>query len=122
MNPAHLELVPLKINYLRGVGTPADNARKTHCKRGHPLSGDNLRMGTQFGLPKRVCRQCVRDREERERRQKGIPKRDYSVYCKAGHLWTPENTYYAPNDTRRNCRTCCVNRKRQYTQQRLNEP
>ncbi|WP_305821371.1 hypothetical protein [Massilia brevitalea] len=30
---------------------------KTHCKRGHSLAGDNLRINTGGG---RVCRECVR--------------------------------------------------------------
>lgn len=40
--PKHLECVTSKVNSLRGTGPAAQNARKTHCKRGHPLSGDNL--------------------------------------------------------------------------------
>jgi hypothetical protein len=46
-NPDHLELV-----------THAENQwylRKTHCKHGHPLSGDNLRIGPN-GV--RTCRAC----------------------------------------------------------------
>ena len=42
VNPAHLEPVTSRENTLRGVGHPAVNAAKTHCKFGHPLSGDNL--------------------------------------------------------------------------------
>ena len=42
VNPDHLEAVTQKENLLRGTGAPARNARKTHCKHGHPLSGDNL--------------------------------------------------------------------------------
>lgn len=34
------------------------NLAKTHCDRGHPLSGANLRLGTKR---KRVCKQCSRD-------------------------------------------------------------
>lgn len=50
-NPWHLEAVTPKVNYLRGNGSPAVNARKTHCIYGHPLSGDNLVMD-------RTSRQC----------------------------------------------------------------
>lgn len=35
----------------------ANQARQTHCKNGHPLSGDNLRI-TPLG--KRHCRECGR--------------------------------------------------------------
>lgn len=37
------------------------NAQKTHCKRGHPYTGDNL-ITTATG---RRCRECVRTRDER---------------------------------------------------------
>ena len=33
VNPAHLEVVTLKVNTLRGNGWGALNARKTYCKR-----------------------------------------------------------------------------------------
>lgn len=54
VNPAHLEPVAGKVNTLRGFGPSGKNSRKTHCKRGHPLSGDNLyeRNG------RRHCRAC----------------------------------------------------------------
>ena len=56
VNPEHLEPVTHQINILRGIGTAAINARKTHCPQGHPYSGDNLRT-YQSG---RMCRICNR--------------------------------------------------------------
>jgi hypothetical protein len=55
--PAHLEPVTNAENVLRGDGWGARNARKTHCPKGHPYSGANLRIS-----PKgyRVCRECER--------------------------------------------------------------
>ena len=55
MNPDHLEAVTGKENVLRGIGLSATNARKTHCKNGHELSGDNL-----YVVPdgSRSCRRC----------------------------------------------------------------
>lgn len=41
-NPAHLEPVTHKENVLRGIAPPAQNARKTHCAKGHAFSGANL--------------------------------------------------------------------------------
>lgn len=62
INPAHLEPVSNRENILRGDGITAVNARKTHCKRGHPLSGDNL-----YPRPDgdRDCRTCRRERGRR---------------------------------------------------------
>jgi hypothetical protein len=54
-NPAHLDPVTSRINVLRGVGPTAQRARQTHCRQGHPLSGDNLRVDKR-GY--RSCRRC----------------------------------------------------------------
>ena len=35
VNPAHLEPVTNKENILRGISSPAMNAKKTHCQKGH---------------------------------------------------------------------------------------
>lgn len=57
-NPAHLEPVTQLVNIRR-----ASAARKTHCKRGHALSGDNLRIATdRNGRRRRNCRACHRSR------------------------------------------------------------
>ena len=42
VNPDHLEIVTPAENVLRGLSMAAENAKKTHCKYGHELSGDNL--------------------------------------------------------------------------------
>lgn len=57
VNPSHLEPVTTKDNVLRGVGVAAMNAEKTHCVKGHPLSGDNLYTRGDGG---RICRECNR--------------------------------------------------------------
>jgi hypothetical protein len=44
VNPAHLQLLTNKQNVLLGIGSPALNARKTHCKRGHELIGNNFEI------------------------------------------------------------------------------
>ena len=63
VNPSHMEPVSNKRNTLKGTGPTAVNARKTHCKRGHPLSGRNLatRKTTRKGKPVqfRACRACA---------------------------------------------------------------
>lgn len=63
VNPAHLVLKSRARNAMDGNSPHADNARKTHCKWGHPLSGDNLRMVTKPGrAPFRECVTCRRSR------------------------------------------------------------
>src|ERR1035437_3762426 len=39
VNPEHLEAVSQQENMARGLGNAAQNSRKTHCFRGHLLSG-----------------------------------------------------------------------------------
>jgi hypothetical protein len=49
-NPDHLKIVTHAENMALG-----HHAAKTHCKHGHPLSGENLRIGPNGA---RVCRAC----------------------------------------------------------------
>ena len=49
-NPAHLEAVTHKTNILRGEGGGAINARRTHCKHGHPLAGENLYLSLMVSV------------------------------------------------------------------------
>lgn len=67
INPAHLEAVTTRENLLRGVGPQAANHAKTHCKRGHPLSGDNLLVYRSHvnGRTARACATCQRVRAAR---------------------------------------------------------
>ena len=54
-NPQHLEPVTTRENTLRGAGPTALNAAKTHCIRGHELSGPNLYTSPDG---RRRCRSC----------------------------------------------------------------
>lgn len=56
VNPAHLEPVDNRTNALRGVGCMAQNAKKTHCPSGHPLSGANIRRAKDGARSCRICR------------------------------------------------------------------
>jgi hypothetical protein len=68
--PAHLELVTNRENVLRGEGPSARNARKTHCKRGHPFDTANTHVDPRGGRTCRACkRQAVHDRGEAARRR-----------------------------------------------------
>ncbi len=56
VNPNHLETVTLRENIMRGKGLASINARKTHCKRGHILSGKNLYLAKRKN--RRTNREC----------------------------------------------------------------
>lgn len=56
VNPAHLEPVTHAENVRRGAGA-AHWRNLTHCKRGHPLSGDNVHINAHGW---RRCRTCSR--------------------------------------------------------------
>lgn len=59
MNPWHLEAVTHKVNMERG-----SPARKTHCKRGHEFTEENIRwLRTPSGSWCRGCRECARLRK-----------------------------------------------------------
>lgn len=62
VNPNHLEPMAIEDNILLGNGEPAQNARKTHCHRGHELVEPNL-IPNKLGL--RHCRACRRDEMKR---------------------------------------------------------
>jgi hypothetical protein len=63
VNPAHLEVVTHRENTLRGTGPSAQNARKTHCKRGHEFTPEN----TLLKGGGRKCAVCIRAGERARR-------------------------------------------------------
>ena len=58
VRPDHLRPVTQRENILRGEGVAAKRARQTHCKRGHELAGENIRI-TSTGS--RQCLICVKE-------------------------------------------------------------
>lgn len=61
VNPWHLEIVSHRENCLRGNSPLAQNARKTHCLRGHEFSLFNTYQWlTQYQTPARTCQECRR--------------------------------------------------------------
>lgn len=54
VNPAHLEPVTMRENLRRGNGISSIHSRRTHCARGHELSGNNIRGG-KYGRRCKVC-------------------------------------------------------------------
>lgn len=59
VNPAHLYIGTQFDNMGDAVRRRRhSNSKKTHCKRGHELSGENLYEYTNKGRPARCCRHC----------------------------------------------------------------
>lgn len=70
VNPDHLEPVSRQINLLRGIGIPAINAAKTHCKHGHEFTPENTYIHTIKGHTQRQCLTCRREVECRRVRKR----------------------------------------------------
>jgi hypothetical protein len=61
VNPDHLWVGTRKQNMMDCVAKKRDKeSRKTHCKHGHPFSGENLRIYTYNNKPRRYCVMCLR--------------------------------------------------------------
>lgn len=65
VNPDHLEVVTQHQNIMRGTAASARNAVKTHCMRGHELSGENVQIMARGG---RRCLACTQTPEFKARR------------------------------------------------------
>lgn len=75
VNPYHLEIVTNVENILRGNSLNAINAKKTHCIRGHPLSGDNLYIeNKRNGKIGRRCKRCYFENSQRYERERRIER------------------------------------------------
>lgn len=74
VNPEHLEAVTPQVNQLRGYGMSGRNARKTHCKHGHPFDEANTYIYEGKRGRRRCCRMCLRLRARAY--QEGNPRVD----------------------------------------------
>lgn len=74
VNPAHLEPVTRRENWIRGESLSAINIRATHCKHGHALDEENIYR--QPSKPEsRNCRKC-RARRTVEKRSRAAAIRE----------------------------------------------
>ena len=70
VNPGHLEVVPVRVNNLRGISPWATNARKSTCPRGHTY--DVTFTPKADGSEWRGCRRCRKAARQRfNARKKG---------------------------------------------------
>ena len=70
INPAHLEPVSMRENYLRGNGPKVNGdfyRTKTHCSNGHLYSGENLIIEKNGWRSCRICRRAAWTRYNRKR-------------------------------------------------------
>jgi len=56
VNPDHLEVVTQAENKRRGMSPAAQNARKTHCNKGHEYSEENTYISARGYRECRTCR------------------------------------------------------------------
>jgi hypothetical protein len=100
VNPFHVEPVTSRVNILRGFGTGARYARRTHCNRGHPLFGENLKIGYSRGVQFRRCLACTRTWAK----WKGGKPPALRTHCPRGHAYDAANTYV--HKGKRICKEC----------------
>ena len=75
--------------------------KRTHCKRMHPLRGDNVYVSPSGN---RTCKACLRAGRAAWRLKQGHVPRDLTR-CRKGHPFDAENTVIKKSGQRR-CRTC----------------
>lgn len=100
VNPDHLEPVTMRENNLRGVGAPAQNARKTRCLKGHAFDAVNTHVRPGDGG--RECRQCKRERQRAARKQKDLTQKEAAALAEAkwGYGARARMEYYGNQRTR----------------------
>jgi hypothetical protein len=94
------------------------NKCKKRCKRGHLLSGHNLRISKK-GF--RCCKACAKMRYNDGR---GENKRRPWMFCGNGHpLWNPaaRRTVMGRGRPSKSCKACANERDRRYKRKRANE-
>lgn len=125
-NVDHMILITQAEHNLLDNNVAAINKRKTMCKRGHPLSGDNLIIDRRG---KRQCKICTRLRnrilrskmtEAQKRRRRELGRIRYRknhpnaklhpslrINCPLGHSYE-NNTYFEKTKTGRLTRHCKI--------------
>lgn len=118
-NPHHCRPATVRENTLRGRSKAAENARKTHCPRGHPLEGDNL-VDHELKRGYRTCKKCyTTQKRERDRmRSSGLGANPAVVnasktHCPKGHPLVDGNLVAGHlRAGKRRCRLCKTEQER----------
>lgn len=124
VNPNHLHWGDHVENMreARDRGTMKGMNRKTHCKRGHPLTDDAVYLdpnGNRSGC-KKCCGINLKERRARDKAagivrarpsRAKLPKR---THCKWGHPFVEGSVYIRPNGKRGSCIKCNIRRKALY--------
>lgn len=78
VNPLHLIPCKPRANVLRSKTCPsAINSRKSHCNRGHELSGDNL-SSSPSRRGRGACKTCIRIKAAQRRETHGATSAQYA--------------------------------------------
>ncbi|WP_419722208.1 HNH endonuclease [Rhodococcus qingshengii] len=68
VNPNHIEVVTDRVNILRGPAPSAQNAKKTHCIRGHKFE-----LGSYYSSQGwRDCKKCKAINDQSRKSRKGL--------------------------------------------------
>lgn len=107
-NWEHVRPVSHLENALRSdTSVAALNTAKTHCSKGHPLSGENLVETGSAGLGhqrQRACRICRKRIATVINRRNGFKPHVFLPHCKRGHPYSGSNLYM--HDGKRHCKQC----------------
>jgi hypothetical protein len=79
--PGHVERVTHQENVRRGDSIMARRAKQTHCKNGHPLSGDNLFIDKRGNRTCLICRAAyARDFRAKKKVEREQLEQQLAVY------------------------------------------
>lgn len=107
VNPDHLEAVTCSENVSRG---DLFNRKKTHCVKGHLLSGENLYTFPDGRRSCRICRAAARVRCANKKTKVKMADR---THCPKGHEYTKENTFVSSKN-QRSCKLCREASRKKY--------
>lgn len=113
INPKHLEPVTRSENNKRGlVGKEAARRarERTHCRRGHLLSEDNIKWAERG---RRCCKICYETKVKEKNDMRPRSPRKIKTHCPHGHPYAGDNLVMTKRGSRV-CRECMRTATREY--------